>query len=382
MTLTGCRAEIDLTAAAENYRALRARLPAGCRLCCVVKANAYGHGASVLAPLYEWLGADALAVASLDEGVAIRSLGVRLPVLILGYTPPDAAGELIANRLIQSVPALSYARELDRQAEAAGGCVQVHLQLDTGMSRLGFRITGRGGKHGVRDALRAAGLPYLTASGAYTHFASADEGEAGDAGTLRQFACFRTFCRAAEREGRPLLCHAANSAALLDHPSYAMDGVRAGICLYGYLPSDRIRSPAPLLPVLSLHAPVVHLTTLRAGESVGYGESWRAEKKSRVATLPLGYADGIRRACAGGDVCLCGTRCRIVGRICMDQMMVDVSGVTGVRVGTDATVIGAAPAPGADEIAARCRTIPYEILTAIGPRIGRVGVNAPPCCPH
>ncbi|MBO4548423.1 MAG: alanine racemase, partial [Abditibacteriota bacterium] len=234
-------AEIDLNAAEDNYRYIRGRLDPGTGLCCVIKANAYGHGALQLARLYERLGADRFAVSNIEEGIQLRDAGITRPVLILGYTPALCAAELAEYRLSQCVYSSDYGRALSVSASEGGVKVPVHIKIDTGMGRIGFQFREPGRRYEELDeAAAVCRLPGLEREGIFTHFAAADEGGDGAAFTLAQYDCFTEACRYLESLGIAFgLKHCSNSAAILDWSGFQMDMVRAGIILYGLMPSGK-----------------------------------------------------------------------------------------------------------------------------------------------
>lgn len=368
-------AEIDLGAIESNYRAIKALLKPETKICSVVKADAYGHGAEMLAKEYESLGTDWFAVSNLEEALQLRRAGAEKPILILGYTPPRFARELARNNVAQAVVGPEFAAELSRAAEAAGVTVRAHLQVDTGMSRVGFFYQDPVRDAAGLDAMEAAcRLPGLDMEGIFTHFASADEGEGGRAYTERQFACFTgAVRRLGERGLRFRIRHCANSAAIFDYPQMQLDMVRPGVILYGLMPSDQVVRRPALTPAMSLRSMVALVKTVPAGSCVSYGRRFTSRRPTDVATVPVGYADGyLRRFGDGASVLVRGARAPVVGRVCMDQMMVDVTGVPGVRAGDVVTVFGGGGAETADEVAARAGTIGYEVICGVATRVPRV----------
>ena len=360
-------AQIDLDAAASNFAQIRAS--AKTRVCCVIKANAYGHGAVVLARLYESLQADFLAVSNIEEALQLRRGAIRLPLLILGYTPPECAPFLSDNDISQCVYSAAYAEALSAAAVAAGKSVRIHIKLDTGMGRIGFT------EREIEDAERVCRLPGLSPEGVFTHFAVADEGDAGEEFTRLQFD---RFCRMSERlviaAGKKLLRHCANSAALFDYPEFALDMVRAGDVLYGLAPSDAMRHLPELKPVMTLNTVISHVKEIAEGDTVSYGRVYRADKPTKIATVPIGYADGFPRLAGGKYSMRIGDRLvPITGRVCMDQTMLDVTN-TDARVGDVVTVFGADKAT-ADALAEAAQTINYEIVCAVGERVPRFFVR-------
>ena len=369
-------AEIDLDALEHNYRQIRSRLGSGAGLCCVIKANAYGHGAPAVAALYEQLGAECLAVSNIEEAIQLRNAEIQLPILILGYTPAPCVGELAKHRLTQCIYSYEYAKLLSDCASREEVTLDVHLKLDTGMGRIGFRYGGdEADEQSLDEMLRVVALPSLCVRGIFTHFSMADDGESGDAFSKQQYDLFCEAVRKLESRGAHFaIKHCANSAALMDHADVHMDMVRAGIVLYGLLPSDCIRNKPDLIPAMTLKSVVSHIKTVRPGESISYGRTFIAERDMRVATVPIGYADGYRRSNAeqGAALLIRGNKAPIIGRICMDQLMVDISHIPGVCLGDEVTVFGRAPAMTADEVARVGATVGYEILCAVGVRVPRV----------
>lgn len=370
-------AEIDLGAIESNYRAIKALLKPKTKVCCVVKADAYGHGAEMLAKVYESLGADWFAVSNLEEALQLRRAGAEKPILILGYTPPCCAGLLAENNVAQAVVGPEFAAELSREATDAGVIVRTHLQIDTGMSRVGFFYQSPERDAASLDAMeRACRLPGLKMEGAFTHFASADEGNGGCSYTKRQFACFTGALRELEQRGISFqIRHCANSAAIFDYPEMQLDMVRPGVILYGLMPSPDVRHPVPLKPAMTLQSMVALVKDIPAGTCVSYGRHFTASQPAAVATVPVGYADGYLRSFGdGGFLVVHGRRAKVIGRVCMDQLMIDITGISGVKAGDKATVFGRTEdgAATADEIAARAGTIGYEVICGIATRVPRV----------
>lgn len=371
-------AEIDLDALAANFRAVRDCTGEGAQVCCVIKADAYGHGAVRVAKEFEELGADWFAVSNIEEALQLRKAGIGKPVLVLGFTPAEEAGALAENGISQCVFSLDYARELSLYAQRAGAVVPIHIKVDTGMGRLGFCYQDFLRDSGTLDEIQeACTLPGLHPQGAFTHFASADEGAGGDVFTMRQFGCFKELLEALEREGIHFeMRHCANSGAVLDHPMSHLDMVRAGVILYGLYPSADVRNRPDLTPVLSLRSVVSHVKTVHPGATISYGREFTAQHEMRAATIPVGYADGYPRMLSpgGAQVLIRGVRCPILGRICMDQMVADVSALPKVKPGDTVTLIGrdGDDAITADELAAWEHTINYEVVCALSKRVPRV----------
>ena len=365
-----CWAEVDLGALRHNFRLVK-RCAGGAAVMAVVKADAYGHGDAAVAPLLEREGADAFAVACLGEALRLRRVGVTRPVLILGRTGAESAAALAENGIRQAVFSPEYAEALSGAASRAGVTVRVHIKVDTGMARLGFSPEDTDG------IARACALPGLFAEGIFTHFAAADSIAPQDREyTRRQYALFDGVLRALAARGvRFPLRHCCNSAGTFAWPEYRLDMVRPGIILYGEQPSDTVTLPG-LRGALRLCAAVSQVRTLRAGDAVSYGCTYRAGRTVRAATLAVGYADGYPRALSGrGTVSLHGRPARVLGRVCMDQMIVDVTDIPQASPGDTAVVLGGGAADSVADAAALSGTIGYEVLCGIGRRVPRVYVE-------
>ncbi len=371
-------AEIDLDTLARDFQAVRQAANPQAKVCCVVKADAYGHGAVRMAREFEELGADWFAVSNLEEALQLRFAQLQKPVLVLGYTPPEEASALAKYHISQCVYSLDYARELSQYAVEAGVTVNIHVKIDTGMSRLGFYYQDISRDEAtVQEVKTACTLPGLYPEGIFTHFAVSDEGKEGDAFTMRQFGCFKEMIEALLREDISFeVRHCANSAAVFDYPLSHLDMVRAGIVIYGLYPSGELRSRPNLAPVLSLKSVVSHIKTVQPGATISYGRKFTADCERKVATVPVGYADGYPRilSAKGAQVLIGGKRCPILGRICMDQLMADVSDLPEVRVGDTVTLIGrdGQEEITADELAALEGSINYEVVCGLSKRVPRV----------
>ena len=371
-------AEIDLDALARDFQAVREAANPQAKVCCVVKADAYGHGAVRIAREFEELGADWFAVSNLEEALQLRLGGIQKPILVLGYTPPEEAAALSNHHISQCVYSLDYARDLSRTAEEAGVTVNIHVKIDTGMSRLGFYYQDISRDEAtVQEVKAACQLPGLHPEGIFTHFAVSDEGKAGDAFTMQQFGCFKEMIESLLREDIDFeVRHCANSAAVFDYPLSHLDMVRAGIVIYGLYPSEELRHKPDLTPVLSLRSVVSHVKTVKPGATISYGRKFTAQKEMKVATVPVGYADGYPRilSAKGAQVLIGGKRCPILGRVCMDQLMADVSALSDVKVGDTVTLIGrdGEEAITADELANLEGSINYEVVCGLSKRVPRV----------
>ncbi|MDQ7793497.1 MAG: alanine racemase [bacterium] len=361
-------AEVDLAAIAGNVRAMKSALRPGTGLMAVVKADGYGHGAVQAALAAREGGAEWLGVAIPEEGVSLREAGVGVRILILGWTPPGQVATVVEHDLAAAVSSLHAAREFAR----AAGPVEprLHLKVDTGMGRLGLLpdLAGR------EEALAICALPGVRVEGIFTHFASADAADKSFA--TQQLRSFLAFIDELERHGVTFgLRHAANTAAMLDMPDSHLDLVRPGLGVYGYRPSPHVSTAVPLRPALAWKTRVAHLKRLGPGSPVGYGCTYRAIRETTVVTLPVGYADGYPRSLSNNaDVLIGGRRCPVIGRVCMDQLMVELPQGTETGPGDEVVLLGTQGGEGvnADELAGRAGTIAHEILTGISPRVPRV----------
>lgn len=364
-------AEISLPNLEHNYRALRGMLPRGCRFLGVVKANAYGHGAVPVAKRLEKLGAEYLAVACLDEAAELRQAGITAPILILGPTPSEFAEELLRYDLTQSVQDMDAARALSAAAVHGDKSLKIHIKTDTGMSRLGFLCDEAHVDRSAEEIVKVCSLPGLEAEGIFTHFANADGDEAYTMCQLTRF--MEVVDKLRQRGVNFKICHCAASAAVLNYPCTHLDMVRPGIALYGHYPDpscEGLDGPG-LLPVMTLKTRIVAVRELPAGTSVSYGCTHTLARDSRLAVLPIGYADGLERLLSNrGEVLVNGRRAPILGRVCMDLCMVDVTDLPDVYVGDEVTVFG--PELPLEEKADAVGTIQYELLCGVAPRVPRV----------
>lgn len=370
-------ADINMDAIDHNFRAIRNALKPGVKMCCVVKADAYGHGAPMVALEYQRLGADWFAVSNLEEAIQLRRCAITRPILILGYTPPQNAEELSELNISQTVLSLDYARQLSRYAQEANVTVNIHLKVDTGMSRIGFLYQNPERDGASLDEMEtAARLPGLAPEGIFTHFAVSDDGDPGENFTLAQYDCFRKAVEAMEARGLHFAVrHCANSGAVLDYPELQLDMVRPGIILYGMEPSESIRHPLDLQPAMELKTVISQKKEIPAGATVSYGRTFTASQGTVVATVPIGYADGYPRHFSGkAQMLVRGKRAPIIGRVCMDQLMLDVTDIPGVEEGDVVTVFGRDGESflPVDELAALNDTIHYEMVCLVGKRVPRI----------
>ena len=362
-------ATVDLAALGHNLSQIRERLSDNCSVMAVVKANAYGHGAIEVSRTLVEFGISRLAVASVREGMALREAGINADILVLVDLFDHHLKDLVAYRLTPVITEQRLLPALAKAAEAGNQPFPIHIKVDTGMGRLGFSPSE---VSALFDAL--PGWKSLRVQGFMTHLADSDGDDSSH--TEQQLKSFRSLLDQVERRGFKVpIVHTANSAAIVRYPQSHFSLARPGIMLYGY---HTLPDPAPsinLKPLLSLRTTVMQLRTIKPGETVSYNRTFVAKRKSTIAVLPIGYADGYsRRLSNQGCVLIDGKRAPIAGLICMDMTMVDVTDIPSVQVGDAVTLIGrqGQDAIWANEIAGWTDTIPYEILCAIGPRIPRV----------
>ena len=369
-TLKRTWAEVDLDALAHNYERIRRHVGEKTKLLGVIKADAYGHGAVPVAKELEALGASYLAVSNIDECEEVRRGGVTLPVLMLGFTPADQAERILELDMTQAVQSLDIAKAFSAAAVKCGKKMKVHIKLDTGMGRLGFLCDEEHFDESLQDILAALELPGLDVEGVFTHFCVADEeGEENVAFTRTQHERFLRMIDAAEaRSGFHFrLSHCCNAGGIVCYPEWAGDMVRCGIILYG---SGSLAEKMGMEPVMSLKTRVATVRDLAPGTSVSYGRTYFTERESRIAVLPIGYADGLHRTLSNRMKVLTPYgRAKQVGRICMDMCMIDVTDLPEVKSGDEVEIFGKNVLCAED--AAACGTIPYELLCAVSKRVPR-----------
>lgn len=373
-------AEISLDRLAQNFRRIRAGVADGVKIMSVVKADAYGHGATVVAPELQRLGSDAFAVSNIEEAVVLRRSGITRPILVLGWVPPAWADVLLREQVETAVFSLESAAVLSEEAGKAGGTVSVHLKVDTGMGRLGIRASDEASlEAAIAEIAEIAQLPNLRIVGLFTHFSTADETESPL--TARQFELFTELRKGLRERGIEIeTCHCANSAAAALHPEYACDMVRAGVSLYGLSPDNSPEGSLAAVcggePVMTLKTTVVQRRQFFAGDTVSYGAK-TLERDAEIAVIPVGYADGYPRLLSNcGSVGIGGKQAPIVGKVCMDMTMIDVSGIDA-DVGSEVLLFGKttdAWIP-AETVAEAAGTIGYELVCCIGRRVARVYIK-------
>ena len=373
-TLKRTWAEINLDAIAHNYKTLRKTIGENVKFLGVVKADAYGHGSVQVSKLLETLGADYLAVSSIDEAIELRLNNITMPILILGHTPKEQVAKLIKYNITQAVTCKSKADEYNEEALKAGGILKVHIKVDTGMSRLGFLCDGENHDSGIKSISYACKLEGLFAEGIFTHFAVSDEvGGQYTAYTNHQFELFTDVIENVYREcgHRFAIRHCANTGALARYPETYLDMVRPGLLLYGY---GDFAKELNLKPAMSLKSTVSTIKTYPADTAVSYGGIYVTDKRTRMGVLPIGYADGLFR-------CL-SNRCSFYtqdgfapqrGKICMDMCMVDLTDKMNVHVGSDIEIFGEHNL--LNDMALLAGTIPYELTCAVSKRVPRFYIS-------
>ncbi len=363
-------AEVSLDSLAHNMRETRSIVPSSTMLMAVVKANGYGHGAEMSARTFLRNGADRLAVAMPDEGFQLRAVGIDASILCLGYTPGYLYERAINEGVSVTIYHESQVQKLAEAAKAIGKEAVFHAKIDTGMGRLGFQPS----KESVEAIVGAAQTKGLFLDGVFTHFAVSDEADKGY--SHGQYEKYRRVVKAIEEHVEVPIKHVNNSAGIIDLPEYSLDMVRPGIILYGYYPSSHVdKGRIELRQAMTLKARISHLKHVPAGTGLSYGLTYETERESVIATIPVGYADGYKRALTNrGYVGIRGVRAPIVGRVCMDQCMIDVTGVSEARMGDEVTLIGlpGGTAPDGEEMAGLLDTITHEVTCQITRRIPRV----------
>jgi len=362
-------AEIDLGAISDNVRTLKGLTRPGTLFMAVVKADGYGHGAVQVARAALAAGADRLGVATVDEGLALREAGISAPVQILSEPPDSAVRAILDGGLIPTVTTREFAGALAREAASLGIEAPYHLKVDSGMNRIGVRA-----EHGPEFAAMLREFPGLRLEGVFTHFATADV--PGDWDVERQLARF-TEAIAQMRSERidPGIVHAANSPATILYPQAHFDMVRCGIAIYGLHPSSATYGVIDLAPSMAVKARASLVKRIGLGEGVSYGLTWHAAGNSTLATLPLGYADGVHRVLSNKmSVLAAGQRLQQVGRVCMDQLMIEVPRGLDLRRGDEFVLVGEQGSERItmDDVASQAGTINYELACAWGMRLERV----------
>lgn len=366
-----CYAEISLEAIGHNIREVKKRLPEGVKLLGVVKANAYGHGAVPVASYLENQ-VDYFATATIEEAVELRENGISAPILILGYVSPSQYGDLVEYDITQTIDSYAQALALEKEAARQNRKAKAHLAVDTGMTRIGFQVT----EHDADEAAKIADLPHIELEGMFTHFSCADQ-EDKTYCSMQMEKYDKMTALLAERGVTIPLRHICNSAGIMEFDDHRFEMVRSGIITYGIYPSEEVKKERlDLIPALSWKSHVIHVKEVGPGIGVSYGATYVTEKPmTRIATVSAGYADGYPRALSNqGCVLIHGKKAPIIGRICMDQMMVDVTDIPDVQVEDVVTLVGTDgdETITIEEIANPAGRFDYEMLCDISSRVTRV----------
>lgn len=366
-------AQINLDNIASNVKHIRNSLKDNIKLMAIVKADAYGHGAVEVSKTALYNGADWLGVAICDEGVALRENNIHVPILILGYTPEAKIDEVIKNNLTQTVFSFETAKVLSDVATKLKKTVDVHIKIDTGMSRIGFLPT----QENINTIVKISKLPNLHITGIFTHFCTADEKD--KTFTYEQYRRFEYVCKNLEQKGiKDIIRHAANSACILEIKDVCLDMVRAGIIIYGLMPSSDVNKTIDIKPAMSLKTHISYVKTIKENTGVGYNRTYFTDKVTKIATVPVGYADGYSRILSNkARVIVNGQYANVIGNICMDQFMIDVTDIENVNVDDEVILMGSCEnaVVSAEELARIEQTINYEIVCNVGKRVPRVYIK-------
>lgn len=367
-------AEVSLDCIEWNFQQIRNQLQPQCQIMAVVKADAYGHGAVAVAGTLAAAGAHQLAVATIDEAIDLRLAGIRLPILVLGYTPPELTTALLHHGLTQTVFDIQTAGQFSEYAAVLGQTLKIHVKVDTGMTRLGLLYSDDvDPERTVQDIKDILKMPGLVAEGIFTHFANADVED--DDYTRLQFSRFMDLNHRLEQSGiRFKLRHCANSSAIINFPEMQLDMVRPGIVLYGSYPAESMRTKLLLRQAMTLHSVVSQVKDVAANVTISYGRTYRTEQGIRVAVVEAGYADGLVRCLGtGGTMLIHGQTVPIIGTICMDRCMIDVTHAGTVSPGDIVTIFGTDgfTTQSVDQLAKCAGTISYEVLCQVSKRVPR-----------
>lgn len=362
----GTWAEINLNNIKHNFHALKNTLKADTKVCCVVKADAYGHGAVEVAKMLQQENADYFSVARFEEAIELRNNNIHTPILCMGYISQSDIEEAIHRYIGITVYSYEMAKIINEKAEKIGKKASVHIKIDTGMSRLGFLTDD----NSINDILKLSELKNLNLDGIYTHFATADEADKKE--TYLQLERYKKVISALEKSNINILYkHVSNSAAIIDLKELGFNMVRLGIGLYGHYPSDEVSKEVELKPAMKLKTIITNIKTVAPGTKVSYGYTYEFKEASTLATLAIGYADGFDRTQSTPKVMINGVLCDVVGRICMDQCMVKMPEGLTVNIEDEVLIMGDEPGVTAEDLATRRGTINYEILCSVSRRVTR-----------
>lgn len=372
-------AEISLDAVAKNFNEIRKNIEASAgksvKIMAMIKADAYGHGAPMVASALKECGADFFGVSSIDEAMQLRNAKIDLPIMITGYTPAEFIPVALENDISLTVYNIYNAERISEESVKYGKTAKVHIKIDTGMNRLGFTASTAAEKaESVEKIKKVSKMQGIEIEGTYTHFSDADGEDEGY--TRMQYLRFSEMLGALKREGVSCgIRHCLNSAGIINYPEYALDMVRPGLILYGLLPNDKMKCELKLTPAMILKSAVSQIKNVKEGAEISYGRSETVERDSKIAILPIGYADGLVRRLSGKyKVTVNGRPAKILGKICMDQCIIDITGIPDVCEGDEAVIFGdgSDKAPTLEKMAKTADTIKYEICCVIGKRVPRL----------
>ena len=368
--------EIDLDMVEHNYNTIKNHVPNTTNICCTIKADAYGHGAVRIGRLLDELGGFFFAVSNAEEAIQLRKAGIEKPIMVLGYSPLGITEILAKYNVSQCVHSYEYGKALAEDARQKGVRLPIHIKIDTGMGRIGFPFRGYDEDARLLEIEELCNDEAFISEGIFTHFPISDDQKKGEQFTREQYAKFISVIERLEQKGITFpVKHCANSAGLVDYPEYSLDMVRAGVLFFGILPSREMKNvDFDLKHTFALKTVISHIKTVCKGESIGYSRLYTAEKDMKVATLPIGYADGFRRSNGAKEfkVYIKGKPCAILGRVCMDQTMIDVSDVDELSVGDEVTLFGIGSPVSVYDYAELHETIPHEVMCNIAMRVPRV----------
>ena len=368
--------EIDLDMVEHNYNTIRNHVPDTAGVCCTIKADAYGHGAVRIGKLLDDLGGSFFAVSNAEEAIQLRKAGISKPIMVLGYSPLEITELLAEYKVSQCVHSYEYGKELLEDAKAKGVNLAIHIKIDTGMGRIGFPFRGFDEEARIDEIVELCRDEHFVTEGIFTHFPISDDQKKGESFTRSQYEKFIDVIDRLEKKGITFkVKHCANSAGLVDYPEYSLNMVRAGVLFFGIIPSWEMKNPDfDLKHTFAWKTVVSHIKTVRKGESIGYSRTYFADKTMKVATLPIGYADGFSRSNGknGLKIYVKGKPCSILGRVCMDQIMIDVSEVEKLQVGDEITVFGNGSPTSVYDYSELHETIPHEVMCNIGMRVPRI----------
>lgn len=364
--------EINLDNIRHNYKKIRGHIGKNTEIMAVIKANAYGHGSVSIARELEEVGVNIFAVSILSEAIELRNAGIRSKILVLNYTPKSQFIRLLEQNISQSIYSYRDAKDLSDLAIKEGKEAHIHIKIDTGMNRLGFLVEDES----IGEIEKISRLEGIRIEGIFTHFACSDEKNKDF--SIGQFKKFKWIVDELEKKEVHIpKKHVSNSGAVLDMPDYNLDIIRPGLILYGYYPSEYVSKNLDLRPAMALKAKISHIKIIKEGQGISYGQKYITEKETKVATIPIGYGDGYSRLLTGrSHVSIKGKTCKIIGTICMDQMMIDVSHIGDLNRGDEVVLFGYEDNhPRIEDIAKKLDTINYEIICMMNRRLPRIYIK-------